>query len=397
MDQCLGIATSPTASTDPRAPVHVLISHSEINDQHGTGPLMMRTFRERGTFSIRSRDDWKIHDFGDWHVRLTLEASTRTEIDASIRRLLYRRNIQSVSCVPFTAAELLAAIAVKDRFGVKLAVWIMDDQNIAVHNIPDEIMRECLEKCSLRLMTHPELRSAYEEKFGLPAYILPAVVPGNLVCNAETESRWDGQAKTGAILGSFWDQSWFDRLSSVLEECEGTYDWYGQNNSPWLKYSPEALNRARINPLGILPENRLAKELNQYPFVIVPVGSLDGADQNTGTAYLSLPGRIIFAAAASRAPILIVGSERSCGAHFVQHFGIGAVAPYDAGAVARAMEYLRTYEAQKECRANAASVGRMFSADGVAEWLGASTQLGEPADMRFESAFDGYNSVWTRP
>src|SRR5690348_9999528 len=96
-DRSLGIATSGSASTDPATPVHVVISHAEINDQHGTGPLVRRVFSERpAIFSLHFRDDWKIHDFGDWHVRLPLKVYTQDEMRAAIQRLLYGRNIKTV-------------------------------------------------------------------------------------------------------------------------------------------------------------------------------------------------------------------------------------------------------------------------------------------------------------
>src|SRR6185436_9230678 len=179
------------------------------------------------------------------------------------------------------------------------------------------------EQCSLRLTTHPELRAAYQEKYGFATYILPAVVPAHLIRTQPTESGWDGRTKSAALLGSFWDQSWFDRLCSALEQCDCSTDWYGQNNTPALKFPADVLARARIRPFGIVPEDRLAAELKKYPFVIVPAGALDGHDSNAATASLSLPGRILFAAATSHTPILVVGSERSCGARFVKHFRIG--------------------------------------------------------------------------
>ncbi len=57
----------------------------------------------------------------------------------------------------------------------------MDDQNIAANKVADDLMGEYLEKCSIRFFTHGELRDAYERKFGLKSYVLPAVVPSALV------------------------------------------------------------------------------------------------------------------------------------------------------------------------------------------------------------------------
>jgi GT2 family glycosyltransferase len=383
---------------DPAAPVHVVISRGEINDQHGTGVLLKRVFRGRtGIFSIRFLDDWGVQDFGDWHAKLPFEPSSLSQILPEIRRILNGRNVKTVTCVPFTAAELLAALAVKEAFGAKLCVWIMDDQNIADDSIADDLMAECLRACSLRLTTHPELRDAYQERYGLATYILPAVVPAHLVRGRTAESIQNRRPLSAALLGSFWDQSWFDRLCSALDLCDWSTDWYGQDKSPWLSFSRDALAQARINALGIVPEDTLASELTRYPFVIVPAGALDGRESNPGVASLSLPGRILFAAATSHTPILVVGSDRSCAARFVRHFGIGEVAPYEAKALMAASHRLRNPENQRQLRSHAAALGELFSDDGVVDWLSESIELGKPGDSRFEDAFSDYKSDWIGP
>jgi hypothetical protein len=394
----LRIVTAPEAPPDRSLPIDVVISHGEINDQHGTGPLVKRIFRERrGIFSIRFRDDWGIHQFGDWHVKLPLRDRTRAECFGEVLRVLRGRKVRSVTCVPFVAGEILTSIAIKEAFEAKLCLWIMDDQNVAVNAIPDALMRECLEKCSLRLTTHPELRAAYQEKYGLPTYILPAVVPERLVSTNPSEPAYGEKARRGALLGSFWDQSWFNRLCSVLEPCKYSIDWYGQNRSPWMKFPPKDLDRAGIRPFGIVPEDQLAVELRKYPFVIAPVGALDEKERHSAVARLSLPGRILFAAAVANTPVLVVGSDLTCGAHFVKHFGIGVVAPYDAPAVAAAMDYLSAPQVQKEVRRNAAALAPTLSDRGIVGWLAESLERGEPADSRFEDVFSGYNSVRELP
>jgi hypothetical protein len=267
--------------------------------------------------------------------------------------------------------------------------YIMDDQNVAVNVIPDDLMREFLEKCSLRLVTHPELRDAYTRKYGLPFYILPAVAPAALVSVEPLPPAYDPQAKRGALLGSFWDQSWFDQLCDALEPCHYRIDWYGQNRSPWFQFPPEDLARAGITPFGILPEERLAAELRKYPFVIVPCGALGGKDTNVGVASLSLPGRILFAAATSHTPILLVGSERSCGARFVERFGIGVTVPYDAARLAEAMKRLSQPQLQAEMRRKAAAIAGALSDRGVVDWLSEAIERGEPPDSRFEDLFAG--------
>ncbi len=388
------VIASPDAPKDPAAPVHVVVSINEINDMHGTGPLLKRVFQgRRGVFSIRSRDHWGgAHELGDWQVRISQEGCSRSECFRRILRALGGRNVKTVTCVPFLADELVTSLAVKESFDAKLCVWEMDDQNVAVNGISDALMREFLEKCSLRLATHPELRDAYARKFDLPFYILPAIVPAGLVARQPFPPAYEPRDRKGALLGSFWDQSWFDRLCAALEPCRYHIDWYGQNRSPWLQFPPERLARAGITPLGIVPEDRLAQELRKYPFVIAPCGALDGKEANIGVASLSLPGRILFAAATSHTPVLLVGSERSCGARFLRNFGTGLTVPYEAAAIAAAIDRLSDPQTQAEMRKNAARIAGSLSDRGVVEWLAESIDQGTPADTRFERLFAGYYS-----
>jgi hypothetical protein len=392
------VATAPGADADPATPIHVVVTANEVNHMHGTGPLLQRIFKNRrNIFSIRARNDWGGHDFGDWNVCLAPRATNRSEAFSNVLRVLRGRNIASVLCVPFLPDELLTSIAIHECFGASLCVYLMDDQNVASHSIPDALMREFLERCSLRLATHPELRSAYESKYGLPFHLLPAVVPAALVPGEPTAPVFAPGHRRGALIGSFWDQSWFDRLCSVLSECDFEIDWFGNNKSPWFDFSTRSLASAGITAHGVVPEGQLALELAKYPFVIVPAGALDEQEANRGVASLSLPGRILFALACSHCPVLIVGSDRTCGARFVARFGVGEVVPYDAVLLSAAMERIATPESQTRIRRNAARIAPALSDRGVTEWLAQSTALGAPADSRFEDLFAGYNPTVDLP
>jgi hypothetical protein len=321
-------------------------------------------------------------------------APDRSEAFTNVLRVLRGRNVASVLCVPFLPDELLTSIAIHECFGAKLCVYLMDDQNVASSQIPDALMREFLERCSLRLVTHPELRFAYQNKYGLPFHLLPAVVPATLVPEEPTATPVFAQGhRRGALIGSFWDQSWFDRLCGVLGKCDFEIDWFGNNTSPWFKFPATSLARAGITAHGVVPEMQLALELAKYPFVIVPVGALDEEESNHGVAWLSLPGRILFALACSHTPVLIVGSSRTCGSRFVTHFGVGEVVPYDAAQLCAAMERITRPENQRPIRQNAARIALALSDRGVAEWLMQSIELGAPADSRFEDLFAGYDAT----
>ena len=376
--------------------IDVVVTTNEINDLHGTGPMVKRVMKGGPpVFSLRTQSDWGFQDFGEWTAVLPQQGLMRAECSRNVTRVLTGHRVRNVLCVPYWPDELLTSIAVHDEYGAKICTWIMDDHNIVSRGIPDDLMRELLEKSALRLATHPELCRAYQHKFGFPFFVLPAVVPHKLVaCGRIDGMVYDpgtrGRSRRGALLGSFWEQSSFDWLCSALERCDSQIDWYGNNHSRWIQFPEKDLARAGITVHGVVAEDRLAVELRRYPFVIVPVGTLDGAELQAGVARLSLPGRILFAASASNTPILIVGSEKTCGAHFVKHFGIGEVVPYDSDRVAAAMDRLSRPEIQEKMRANAVRIAPALSDQGISQWLAHSIRVGKPADQRFEDLFAEY-------
>jgi hypothetical protein len=368
--------------------VDVVVTANEINDRHGTGVLLKRILKGRPCiFCIRSRNHWGRHDFGDWNVTLSHQGYERPECFRHVQRFLAGRQVNSVLCVPFLIDELLTSIAIHDTFDARLCAYVMDDQNVATSVIPDPLMREFLEKSSLRLATHPELRSAYEQKYGLPFFLLPAVAPEHLISREPFEPLHDRTACRAALMGSFWDQSWFDALCSALRNSGWRIDWYGNNRSPFLEFPDNHLAQAGITPLGVVSEDRLAVELRKYPFVIVPAAPLDGHETNPGVASLSLPGRILFAAATSNTPILVVGSENTCAARFVRHFGIGETVPYNSTKLSAAMTHLSDPSIQSALRRKAATIAPSFSDQGIVDWLQTSIHQGHAADTRFEDTF----------
>jgi len=375
---CWGPGASALAEID------AVVSSNEINQRHGTGALLRRILPgRRNLLCIRARNHWGGHDFGDWNIRLP---QADRPGPASAAGLLRGRRVKQVFCVPYLIDDVLTAVSITEAGGAKLCAYLMDDQNILRDIIPDETMRNFLEKCSLRLATHPELRAAYESKYGLAFSVLPAVVPHGLIGRGAAEPE-HGDRRC-ALLGSFWEQRWFDRLCLALKGSGYDVDWFGNNRSPFVRFPEQDLARAGIHAMGIVSEERLP--LGRYPLVLVPVGILDETDQNRGVASLSLPGRILFTAATAHTPILVVGSEKTCAARFVKHFGIGETVPYEAAALRSAMERLAHPEAQREMRRNAAAMAPMLSDQGVGEWLETSIDLGRPLDARFEKIFSGY-------
>ena len=156
----------------------VVITPSEINNQHGTGFLVDRLFGNRSNvLSIRATNHYGgDHHFGDESLIISHERLSRSRSIEQTLRKLGDRIPKRIFCVPYLPDDLLTAITLRDVFKAPLCLYLMDDQNITTSAIPDSLMREFLEKCALRLTTHSEMREAYESKYGSKFYLLPAVV-----------------------------------------------------------------------------------------------------------------------------------------------------------------------------------------------------------------------------
>jgi hypothetical protein len=198
--------TDQVATTSPRlGAVRAVITTCEVNENHGTGAAVKRIVGSTpNVLSIRSMDLYEgNHDFGQVSVRLTHRDLSKHEAVQNTIKALAGYNIRQVYCVPYVPEDLVTAIAVHDVYRARLAAHIMDDQNICTPNIPDDLMAEFLTKCSLVLVTCPELQRAYETKFGVKCWLLPSLVADHLVSPFQpTPENTGGAPSVGALLGS---------------------------------------------------------------------------------------------------------------------------------------------------------------------------------------------------
>jgi hypothetical protein len=368
--------------------VDVVVTPQEMNDLHGTGFLVKRVFAGRqGIVSLRIRDEYGgVHDFGEESHLVRLEGARRPEVYSIALDIIGGRAVRAVYSVPYTSEDLLLAMAVSDLTGAPLCLWEMDDQCIAHPKIPRPLMREFLGKCRLRLATHTELRDAYEQAFGFPFGVLPAVVPAALV-RAEPSPAGTPSGQ-GALLGSVWSRTWLEGLAAVLRRSQERLTWYGNHRSPGLKLRGGELESMPLDLRGVVPESVLGEALRAHPFAVVPTSELEGdIAESEAIAALSLPGRILFAVAASQTPIIVVGSERTPAAAFVRRLGLGEVVPYDAAAFAAAAGRLRRPEVQAELRERARGLAASLSDAGIGDWLQRSVDAGAPCDARFDQLF----------
>lgn len=367
---------------------NAVITPCEVNQQHGTGALVKRIFPDnRQIISIRSADHYGgEQNFGAFSLLLDHRELSRAQVFQSVLQTLGHNQIESVFCVPYYASDILTAIAIKELFNVPLATYIMDDQNICVQEIPDALMKEFLSKCSVRFATHPELRDAYENKYGYKFWLLPAIVPHRLINSEVAEvSPQRCQEKWGALLGSIWSPQWFQSLLESIQGAGIKLDWYGNSNYYWLKESAAELEKWGLYSQGLYPEEQLGQQLQAYPFVIVPTGTMDERDDRTELSRLSLPGRIIFNLATANTPVILLGSNKTSAANFINRFQIGVVCDYTPESLAAAVDYVLKPENQQIMRENAVKVAAKFSDQGIDQWVWQSLEKEQAADDRFEA------------
>jgi hypothetical protein len=173
--------SSPVSSNIP--PYDVIISYNEINSNHGTGVLIQRIFRGCSSLlTIRSADTYGgLQNFGDLAFRMPGIGLSRTRIFETVLNFVRAATIKRIVCIPWSAGDVMTAIAFKEITNAQLCMYIMDDQNVTKGLIPDDVMREGLIKSNLRLVISSEMQYAYQNKYRLKCWVLPPLVDHRLV------------------------------------------------------------------------------------------------------------------------------------------------------------------------------------------------------------------------
>jgi hypothetical protein len=363
-----------------------IITAFEVNDQHGTGVLLRRIFQgERNILSIRSTDLYEgRHEFGDISLRLFHRNDLRDAAFARVLRVLGDRTVRRVLCVPFYGADVLTALAVKEICGVPMCTYLMDDQNICADGIPDDLMRELLAKSALRLAISPELRIAYELKYGFRISYMPPVVTDRLILSRLNPPPANARPDHGVIIGNIWGHQWLTLLRETVRKSQVTLSWYCNGQFRWVHCSREDLIADSIIPYDPLPEEELLRVLRGEWFAVLPTGRLSEEDDHRFIAQLSLPSRLVYLLTTSQIPVLLLGSPQTAAANFVKQFGIGLVADYERRAFREAVHAITQPETNLAMRRNAMMAAKRFTDAGAADWIWESLALGRPVDQRYE-------------
>ena len=391
----------------------VVVSSVEINSRHGTGLLIQYMFEDFSNIATISSHRCFHGDRvrSAVHHEVPYEEMPRHELYNMVLSWFKDSPPKRAYVVPFYRTELMVGIAMADLFGTRVCVHVMDDQCIYEDEITDELMLEAMDKASVVMTISPEMKNAYQQRFGRRVYILPPVVPKSMILDAEPVSKQTVQpdkktlaskmlgmlkavrlredpTKRGILIGNVWDSRWLEMLQQTIDGSGVDVDWYSNNpDAMMLNGKRQELAAAGIHLKEPLWGQDLVDELRQRPFAIMPSGTLCKDEPRESVARLSLPSRVPFVTSVSQIPIIVLGSRETAAAQFVTRFELGAVVDYDAGQYKAAVEKVLDPEFQVAVRDRAAKAAPTFSADGLKNWLWNSVHLGQPVDNRFEDLF----------
>ncbi len=366
-----------------------VITTNEVTARHGTGVILGRIFCQTpNILSIRSENLYPEHSLGVAQLSFGHEGLSRPQSFARVLYALNGNTVRRVLCVPFKPDELITALALREVFGVPLCTYVMDDNNVFSRGIPDALMSEALHKSELRLAISPEMRDAYEAKYNLKFFVLPPVVSSTSVqTTPHIPSGEKVRERTGVLVGNIWSRNWLEQLRRTVNSAGLRVDWYGNARASWLKANPEELRADGIVDCGFLPESELTQRVREYPYAIIPSGSLDEHGDRPEIARLSLPTRLPYLMAAVNIPMIVLGSPQTGAARFLERFGVGRTAPYDGPRVREVVEEICQPGPQLALRRQAAAKSQLFAAAELDNWIWRSLEQGEACDERFEEPF----------
>jgi hypothetical protein len=370
-------------------PADLIITPCEVNEQHGTGTLLLRMFPDwQSIISLRTSNFYDgAQAFGAAQLCLPLAQASRPEIASWLKWYLSGTSIRRIICFPYLPADVIVSLAAKEMFDAPLCTYIMDDKNVCADGISDALMTELMEKSGLRLVIGPEMRAAYQAKYGMNFWVVPPLVPEAIIRRDPVPIPQGGDARRGVLLGNIWGQQWLEMLRVVFRGAESQVDWYCNQKDPvGLDFDREALERDGIRLCAPISEANLPGILARYGYAVVPTDTLDGWSPPSvqAIAELSLPSRIPTMITTAHIPVLVIGHPKTCAARFVTRFELGEVVPYQRDAVTAATKRLLTTENQTAIRQRAATLSSSFSSHNSADWIWRSLAIGAPCDHRFE-------------
>ena len=363
----------------------LIITHAELSARHGTGALLARIFRnERNLVVIHSQKFFEKHDIEVSASRITHSRLTFGAARMRIRRLLKTKNVQRILCVPFYKDDVYSALVAQAYTGAPLALYLMDDQNIHVKEIPDRLMQALIQAARICLAISPGLCAAYQEKYGRKFWFVPPVADPELFVPRDYEFTPNSPPR-GILIGNLWSSHTLTNFRNAIRVAGLRIDWYGNAGKPFIALDGEALGKEGIFLHSHVPEQMLVEAARSADFAVIPAGTLEGSDSHDWLARASLPSRIIYLMAVANIPMIVVGHRETAAARFVTDLGLGAVCDYSPASFKAAVNLVTDTVSSAQIRARAAGWSPTFSSRGLANWLWESLSAGKPANNQFQS------------
>ncbi len=401
----------------------VVIAPCEINARHGTGLLIQYLISDLGQVatvnSMRCYNDDRAHS--RVHHYLPNHKMSRHQIYDQVYEWFGDAPPKQAYVVPYFQSDLYLSMALRDLFHTKIALHVMDDNCLFGQEIAIDVAEEAINKSDVLLVISPEMRQAYEQRFGRKAWVLPPIVPQNLIPDQlimpqfstaslnlsqqpakrdwwrkltqvfrrqEPAKATETDLPRGILIGNIWDRAWLEQLRKTIRDSGLQVDWYSNNpEAVWLKDSVKDLAADGIHLHDSLWGQALVDELRRRPFALMPSGQLTGEGSRESIARLSLPSRIPFVVSTSHLPVITLGSPETAAAKFVQRFELGDSIDYDGTALRQAVQMIVQPQHQLEIRQRAQRLSNSFSAHDLENWLWQSVDKQQPVDTRFEDLF----------
>jgi hypothetical protein len=371
------------AEAIPAEGATVVVTHAELSSRHGTGALLLKLLRHEPSLVVfYSHDFFKAHDIEVPAFHVVNSGMQAPLAGRLIRSLFAGKKINRILCVPFYEDDVQTALAIQAATGASLALYIMDDQNIHVHEIPDEPLRRLIEQAGICVAISPALCAAYKEKYHRHFWLAPPTadpdlfVPPGYRFESKTPPR-------GILVGNLWSSHTLGRFRETVRLSGLPIDWCGNAGKPFIELDAGELSKEGIFLRSHLPEPALIDLARAADFAVIPAGTLDGSDTHEWLARASLPSRIVYLMATANPPMIVMGHPQTAAAQFVTDLGLGAVCDYTASSFQAAVRDVTAASAQ--IRERAKNLSPTFSSQALADWLWDSMQPGHAIDDRFET------------
>lgn len=367
----------------------LFLVHNEVSRKHGTGVLLERYFGGGDSIvTLRGKNHYDGScDLTATHLLLDPVGLSEADEAALFEELISNFPIRRILCVPYYDVDARRAVLAQRLTGAPLCSYVMDDQVIYAKGIREQSARTMFAASALRLVISPEMRAAYEERFGGRFEVMPPLLTSSEGRRVNIWKPKSSERLRAALVGNVWTSQQFEQLRAFVRATGLELDWFGNTNLVWLPKNPADYERDGIFARGFLPEEKLASTLVNYPFVVVPSGKLDGTETNEWLTRLSLPSRMVFILGQSLTPMLVIGHSSTAAAQFVSRFGLGAVVSYETHDLSEVIAKLTAQDSRAELLERLAAAADKFVLPKAGEWIWQSLEAGRALPAPFLEAY----------